>query len=349
MENMNSINPIEEKSSAQDTELNLALEIAEHINEKSNLGERLRAFHEIISLLHLVDYPEMMPHGLEVFSDQSLSPADINFIVHVKNQYDAYLNGGNIKPIQVFILNQKHWPVIAKCFGSNDPFSGQSQEIPVTPFGMPSVMLPSVDAVALETERKVMFRQLTETNIEISKVLDNMDDNDKEEAYKLFYLRSMMAHEILHLYQFSQNEIATINLLSEDETQKAVEIEKFLPLREWLACAMSLYVLKDEPTNRMKILLGAYEIAAEKFKSAQSLSPEQRYPLHQSFRAIQGNRFLILCGERSADPVSLLAKMNRLCVSEDSQIKLRLQEILEGEMNEEKFDQILNLLYQIPD
>ena len=60
-----------------------------------------------------------------------------------------------INPSNFFILNSEHWPIIARCFDVNDHFAGQSVELPVTPFNMQAIMLPSIDAITLKTEERI--------------------------------------------------------------------------------------------------------------------------------------------------------------------------------------------------
>jgi len=67
--------------------------------------------------------------------------------------------------------------------------------------------------------------------------------------------------------------------------------KKFSPLREWLACALGLYVLKDESPHRMEVLVRINAIAAEKLDMANSLTPDQKYSFGPSKRTIQANNF----------------------------------------------------------
>lgn len=330
----------------KDTDANLvsAQKLSEQINNESESHKRLEIFYKIVSLLHLTSYSELQTRGLDILSDQPLSPQDIEFIGNIKNKYDIYLNEGNNKPIKLFILNSEHWPIIARCFDVNDHFAGQSVELPVTPFNMQAIMLPSIDAITLKTERKDMFLSLAGTDPEVATIFSRMDDDDKEEVYKLFYLRSMVAHEMSHLYQFSPQEIKDIGFFSENPERQNAEMEKFLPLREWLACALGLYVLKDEPPNRMKILIKINAIAAGKLHEVASLTSNQKYPLSQANRTIQANNFFKLCEAKNTDVILVLKKMNQICASDNDDQKLKLQEILEGKMDEEKFNGLLEFL-----
>jgi len=59
----------------------------------------------------------------------------LEFIDTVKHNYDEYLNEGKNKPIKLFILNPETLArLFSRCFNIDDPFAGQSVELPITPF-----------------------------------------------------------------------------------------------------------------------------------------------------------------------------------------------------------------------
>jgi len=80
----------------------------------------------------------------------------------------------------------------------------------------------------------------------------------------------------------------------------------------------------------MEVLVRINAIAAEKLDMANSLTPDQKYPLVQANRTIQANNFFKLCEVQNVDVIPLLKKMNLVCASDNDEQKLKLQEILEG-------------------
>lgn len=325
-----------------------AQDLSEKIQGEQDPKKRVALFEQVVETLNLQEY-SIKECGLEIRSDQQLSPQDLEFISNVKQHLDDSLNGGQNKPIKIFILNQKNWPVITKCMNlqSESEFSGASVELPITPFdGMQSVLLPSIDAVAQGVRRKDQIVALAENDPEIRVAFSRMDDDEKDAAYRSFYLRNMAAHEMSHLYQLSSSESATIASLSENPEQQSVEYAKFLPLREWLACAQGLYAMKYVPKNHRQIFLRINKIAADKLVkiNPNTLTQEQLYPIQQANRTIQADTFFHLCAAQSIDAKQILIKMNQICASDDEQTKIRLQNMIEGEINEQKIDEITQFL-----
>lgn len=170
--------------------------------------------------------------GIEVFSDQSLSETDINFLCDTK----GFLDSGDGKNVRVVIVNKDHWPEVMKTMGRDEKqikFAGRAKEYGIVPDGVdPFVVLPSSDVFIENTSYGEMYKQSPEFQEKAGK------PGGVEDLYRGIYLRNVVSHEISHLYQVSKSD-AEAALAGDTGPHDSI-----FEARELLACAFGLWSLK---------------------------------------------------------------------------------------------------------
>lgn len=347
LEKISSNEQIEKKELPENFE---AVPTSREINsesEKKNFEDLKKRGGELISAWRLsneirgVKPPESLG-GVEVLSDEPLTEEDYNFIQSTKK----WLDGDSSKPIQVLIVGEKNWAATAAHFGMPEKdfeFSGKSIEVPFPGDGrIQAVMVPSFDAVSNNSRRWQMMSGLME------KSGGEFDPKDRESlrgAYRDIFLRNMVAHEMSHLYQFSDAEAENILSKEQNSIDRAIEQSKYLDLREWLACAIGMQAMREGGGKNATLFLEANKIAADQLQRPEilNLSPEEKYPYLQASRTVQGSMFFDTCLSLGLDANKLLQKMNKICAGNDAPAKDNLQELLRSGINEAAMSKLKDL------
>ncbi|MBI5415163.1 hypothetical protein HZA38_06665 [Candidatus Peregrinibacteria bacterium] len=182
--------------------------------------------------------------GVDVYSDEPLTPEDIAYIARVKGDLDPTQN----RRVKVVIANEKNWSILTQVLGMDadtQKFNGQSLEVPIAPDGAQCILLPSSEVFRDNTEYKTAY--------ETSKSMKDLIAKNPDEAYRNVYLRNILAHELSHLYQFSEEEKKKL-LSSEpkdgDPYARDKQYNEFLDLREFLAVAYGYHQMSDSGSSK---------------------------------------------------------------------------------------------------
>jgi hypothetical protein len=121
---------------------------------------------------------------------------------------------------------------------SGKEFTGSAMETPIPAEGMPRAVLPGPDVFTTDTVYGDAFRK--------SETLRRLIDERPADVYRAIYLSNIAAHEISHLYQFTDSQRTHFSSLSREKTLKDEttgerysefdrEYGKDIPLREFTA------------------------------------------------------------------------------------------------------------------
>lgn len=266
----------------------------------------------------------------EVLSDGfDLNSSDIDYLKLLETELGE-------KTKQIIIAGQKEFKTVSEKYGINPNFDGHSVEIPINQDNIPKVLIPSIEVLRQDTR----YRNV----LELSEKLKQQIAENPEVVFRVVYLRNILAHEISHLYQFSQAEIKTLSVLSQDRDKKAengesysdfdVEYSRFIPFREFLSCLYGLNKMIDSNPD----------IAVEFVEVANKLSVSgSGYIEEQARRTVKA---ALLLEELSADQkTDFIISLFKLARAENFDLKNytqdKITEYLSDLINTQQFKQFI--------
>lgn len=274
-----------------------------------------------------IENPDLVANNIEVFSDEQLQSEDIEFIIATKAQLDT----GDGKPVRIIILNKEHWSEFMGLLGRDDShrqFVGRAEEKPITPADINQfLVLPSSEVFSQDTP----YRQMYLASPKVQEIINQPEG--AETLYRGIYLRNVLSHEMAHLYQFSSAEIQDI--LQSDDTGYHEKFNKFLETREFLSCLFGLFNLKKNDQS-------VYEAYIDACQQLVKDGTGDAYVIEQAKRSLDSVNLLDSFSEQDID--EMFKKFHKICQSDDEEIKVQLQTIVEGEINVGKLNELIKFL-----
>ena len=231
--------------------------------------------------------------GIEIESDEPLSEQDLQFIFEIKRKMETTAKPEEKKQIKIHIISEKKWNEKMKQINSDKQFNGQAWADTKND-GTASVVIPSSDVFRQETPYKKLYSQ--------SPQMRSLIDEDPAAAYQNIYLRNILAHEIAHIYQKSDN--------YEGAPTTEEGVDPYEDLQEFMSCAYGLHEMQLPSTDSDK-----YTPA---FLEANQITLDAQtggYAQKQAERTTKANIFLAQFDNSPYDFESVFAQMNQICQS----------------------------------
>lgn len=242
-----------------------------------------------------IESSELTQVGVDLYSDQPMSPQDLKYIIDTKTALDPT----GSRRIRVVIVNREHWTKLNETkLGQENlgmDFDGSSLAISAAPTGHSSlVVVPSDEVFTTQTRYGEAYRQ----DPEMKKLIEA----DPRQTYSNIFLRNILAHEMSHVYQFS------------DKTNKGVlkkEVHTPSDLNEFLACCHGyLHMNKSAQQVYVDAFLGASARAAAAFPKSGEGEDNRPYVIRQAERNVKAKELVNALGaEKTANLLNLLTEV----------------------------------------
>ncbi len=227
--------------------------------------------------------------GIEIESDEPLSEQDLHFISEIKRKMEITAKPENRKQIKIHIISEKNWDGKMKQTGEDKQFNGQAWANQKN-----EVFIPSSDVFRQETPYKKLYSK--------SPKMRSLIDEEPGVAYQNIYLRNILAHEIAHIYQKSDN----------FEGAPATEegVDPYEDLQEFMSCAYGLHEMQL-PSKDSDKYTPAFLEANQMTKDSQTGGYAQK----QAERTTKANIFLAQFHNSPHNFESVFSQMNQICQS----------------------------------
>jgi len=260
--------------------------------------------------------------GIEIESDEKLRIADLPFLAEIKSKLEMGAKPEEQKQIKILIVSAKNWAEKMKQLGSDKQFTGQAWA-ETTNADQLSIILPSSDVFKEETPYKKAYSH--------SPAMSRLIAEDPKSAHQNIFLRNILAHEMAHLYQKSDN--------YEGAPETAEGIDPYEDLQEFMSCTYGLQAMQLDQTSRTKYLpafLEANQMAID--------SKAGGYVQKQAERTVKANEFLSQFDNQSIDFETTFVQMNQICQAgglKKKSLQEAVRQLTSAKITKETFSQFI--------